>query len=374
MTGSTSENTFYFYRGRVALYALLRTLNMEPGDEVILQAFTCLAVPSPIVALGLCPVYIDIDPRTYNLDPAQVECRITNRTRVIIVQHTFGIPAPMDAILAMARKRGLAVIEDCCHALGSTYQGKHLGCTGDAAFYSYEWGKPIVVGLGGTAVVHSEKLLQNMRILYSGFVAPPLTDVARVNLQYFAHALLRRPVLFWTIREMYRALSGSGIVIGTFSPEDLAGKLSEEYQRTMAHVFRVRLADKISKAEAGILHRKQVAAQYENHFKRLGLARPESPRGSETVYLQYPLVVRDKRRVLSEARKWRVELGDLFSSPVHPLTTQQWKGVGYEKGCCPIAEDTCGRIVCLPLHETVRQGDIDRTFDFLQRIQRQGLI
>jgi len=374
MTGPTSQNTFYFYRGRVALYALLRILNLDPGDEVIIQAFTCLAVPRPIVGLGLRPVYVDIDPRTYNADPAQVKCRITERTRAIIVQHTFGIPASMDAIVAIARSRGLVVIEDCCHTLGSTYQGKSLGCIGDAAFYSYEWGKPIVIGLGGTAVVHSEKLLQNMRILYNTFVDPPLKDIARVNLQYFAHALLRRPALFWMIRKIYRALSESGIVVGTFPHGEFSGGLSEEYQRTMAPSLRVRLAGKLAKAEAGILHRKHVGAQYEDRFKQLGLARPESPRGSETVYLQYPLVVRDKRRVLSEARKWKVELGDLFSSPVHPLATQQCKSVGYEKGCCPIAEDMCDRIVSLPLHETVRQVDIDRTFDFLQCIQRQSLI
>ena len=142
----------------------------------------------------------------------------------------------------------------------------------------------------------------------------------------------------------------------------------------MAPSLRVRLAGKLAKAEAGILRRKQIGAQYENRFRQLGLVRPESPRGSETVYLHYPLVVRDKRRVLSEARKWKVEVGNIFSSPVHPLTTQQWKSMGYEEGCCPIAEDTCDRVVSLPLHETVRQPDIDRTFDFLRRIQRQSLI
>jgi dTDP-4-amino-4,6-dideoxygalactose transaminase len=374
MTGSTSQNTFYFYRGRVALYALLRALNAEPHDEVILQAFTCLAVPSPIVALGLRPIYVDIDPKTYNLDPRQMEQRVTPRTRVIIVQHTFGIPAPMDAIVALARNRGLVVIEDCCHTLGSTYGGKRLGCIGDAAFYSYEWGKPIVIGLGGAAVVHSEKLLHNMRALYDTFVDPPLNDVVRVNLQYIAHAMFRRPTFFWTIREIYRRLSKIGIIIGTFPDEEFSGKASDEYQRKMAPSLRARLAGKLAEMEAGILHRKRVGTQYENGFTQLGLVRPKSPRGGETVYLQYPLIVQDKRRVLREARKWNVELGDLFASPVHPLTSQQWKSVGYEKGCCPIAEDTCGRIVSLPLHESVRQADIDRTLDFLRTIQQRSLI
>jgi dTDP-4-amino-4,6-dideoxygalactose transaminase len=176
MTGSTKQNTFYFYRGRVALGALLRALNLKAGDEVLLQAFTCLAVPSPIVGLGLRPVYLDITRRSYNLDPDQMEGRITGRTRAIIVQHTFGIPAEMAAIIALAKKHKLAVIEDCCHVLGSRYQGEDLGCIGDAAFYSYEWGKPFVIGLGGAAVVHSPELSQKVRSLYEKFVFPPLKD------------------------------------------------------------------------------------------------------------------------------------------------------------------------------------------------------
>ena len=374
MTGSTSQNTFYFYRGRVALYALLRALNAKPGDEVILQAFTCMAVPNPIVGLGLHPVYVDIDPRTYNLDPGQLESRVTERAKAIIVQHTFGIPAPMDAIMAVARKHNLVVIEDCCHVLGSTYRGEGLGCIGDAAFYSYDWGKPIIIGLGGAAVVHSENLLHNMRALYDTFVDPPLKDVLILNLQYLAHAMLRRPTSFWTIRDLYRALSKAGLAIGTFRPEEFSGALNEEYQRRMAPSLRTRLAGKLLEAEGGILHRKRVETQYEDGLRQLGIERPESPEGAGTVYLRYPLLVRDKPRTLDEARKWKVELGDWYASPVHPLDDHQWKSMEYEKGCCPIAEGICKRIVTLPLYEAIRRADIDRSLEFLRSIQAQGLI
>jgi dTDP-4-amino-4,6-dideoxygalactose transaminase len=373
MTGSTSQNTFYFYRGRVALYALLRALNVRPGDEVMLQAFTCLAVPSPIVGLGLRPVYVDIDPKTYNLDPMQMESRVTERARVIIVQHTFGIPAPMDAIMAAARKHNLVVIEDCCHALGSTYRGAGLGCLGDAAFYSYEWGKPIIIGLGGMAVVHSEPLLHNMQALYDTFVDPPLKDVLTIHLQYVVHATLQRPAFFWTIREMYHALSKCGLLIGTFRREEFSGAFNEEYQCRMAPSLRARLTGKLRKAAAGILHRKWLGARYEEGLRQLSLELPQSPAGTETTYLRYPLLVRDKPRVLCEARKWRVELGDWFTSPVHPLTDHQWKSVGYEKGCCPIAERTSRRIVTLPIYEALRQADIDRSLEFLRSMQEQGL-
>jgi perosamine synthetase len=81
-----------FYRGRTAMYALLRALKVGAGNEVIVQAYTCLAVPLPILALGAKPVYADVDPRTYSAHPEKIRTLITQRTRAIVVQHTFGIP------------------------------------------------------------------------------------------------------------------------------------------------------------------------------------------------------------------------------------------------------------------------------------------
>src|SRR5438067_1523548 len=121
------ENTFYFYRGRVALYALLTALEIKPEDEVLVPAFTCIAVPSPILGIRARPVYVDIDRSTYNIDPVELERKITPRSKAIIAQHTFGIPCEMDAIMSIARKYGLAVIEDTCHVWGSKYRGKDLG-------------------------------------------------------------------------------------------------------------------------------------------------------------------------------------------------------------------------------------------------------
>src|SRR5260370_17633077 len=96
MTGFDEKGVYYFYRGRVALYALLRALNVEAGDEVIIPGFTCIAVPSPIIGMGARPVYVDIDPETYNLDPSALEPKITIRSKAIIAPHSYGIPSQMD--------------------------------------------------------------------------------------------------------------------------------------------------------------------------------------------------------------------------------------------------------------------------------------
>ena len=143
-----------YFRGRVALHAILNGLGIGSGDEVALQAFTCVAVPEGIMATGARPVWIDIESDGYNMAPESLESRITPRTSAIVVQHTYGIPADLERILSIAERHQIPVIEDCCHTLASTYHGKPVGSFGVASFYSFEWGKPLVAGIGGAAVVN----------------------------------------------------------------------------------------------------------------------------------------------------------------------------------------------------------------------------
>src|ERR1700736_4776021 len=177
-------NTFYFYRGRVALYALLRAMNILPGDEILIPGFTCIAVPSPILGMRARPVYVDIDPRTYNIDPVELARKVTSRSKVIVAQNTFGIPCDMDPIMARAQRHGLSVIEDTCHVWGSRYKGKDLGSIGIAAFYSYDPGKPFIIGMGGAATVNSEQLRVKMRNLDKSFKKPKAVETAKLHIQY----------------------------------------------------------------------------------------------------------------------------------------------------------------------------------------------
>ncbi len=127
----------YFFKGRVALYAILKAMEIQSGDEVILPGFTRVVVPNAIIYLNGRPVYVDIDKKTYNIDVTKIEEKIKYRTKAIVAQHTFGIPAEMDKISEIAKKYNLYVIEDACHAIGSKYKGKEVGPFSDAAFFSY---------------------------------------------------------------------------------------------------------------------------------------------------------------------------------------------------------------------------------------------
>ena len=145
--------------GTAALHMALAAVDVGPGDEVITSAFTFLASASCALHQNAVPVFVDIDPRTYNMDPTKLEAAINERTKVIIPVHIQGLPADMDPIMAIARKHNLHVIEDACQAHGATYKGKKVGTIGDLGTFSLNNFKNLCGGEGGLYVTDSEDYL-----------------------------------------------------------------------------------------------------------------------------------------------------------------------------------------------------------------------
>lgn len=110
--------------GKQALYLILKSLDLEGKDEIILPAYTAASVPNTIILSGLTPVFVDVDPKTFNLNPKLIEKNITKKTGAILATHIYGQPSDLDSILKIARKNNLYVIEDCAHACGAEYKGK----------------------------------------------------------------------------------------------------------------------------------------------------------------------------------------------------------------------------------------------------------
>ncbi len=146
--------------GTAALHMALAAMGVGPGDEVITSAFTFLASASCAIHQNAIPVFVDIDPRTYCMDPAKLEAAITPRTKAIIPVHIQGCPADMDPILAIARKHKLAVIEDACQAHGALYKGKKVGTLGDIGTFSLNNFKNLCGGEGGLFITDNEACLE----------------------------------------------------------------------------------------------------------------------------------------------------------------------------------------------------------------------
>lgn len=151
--------------GSVALRLALIACGVRPGDEVIIPPYTFIATSTIVLEANCVPVFVDIDPDTYNLDPSKIEAAITKRTRAIIPVHFAGQACDMDKIMTIAHKHNLKVIEDACHGHGAEYKGKKLGSIGDAGCFSFQSSKNLTCGEGGMIITNDEKLCDMMNSL-----------------------------------------------------------------------------------------------------------------------------------------------------------------------------------------------------------------
>ena len=152
--------------GTSALFLSLLASDIKKGDEVIVPSFSFIATATPIIHAGATPVFVDIDKTSYNIDPSEIESKITNRTKAIMPVHLYGNPAKMDEIKNIASTHDLIVIEDACQAHGALYNGKKIGSIGDVGCFSFYPSKIMTVcGDGGMVVTDNEEIAEKIRLL-----------------------------------------------------------------------------------------------------------------------------------------------------------------------------------------------------------------
>jgi dTDP-4-amino-4,6-dideoxygalactose transaminase len=149
--------------GRIAFYYILKALDLPPGSEIIFPSLTFWVVPELARVAGLTVVFADVDPKTFNMDPASVERLVTDKTRAIVPTHLYGLPCDMDRLLDIAARHNLVVIEDCAHALGATYKGRPVGTFGTGALFSFQTLKPLNCYGGGLALVSDGAIAAKVR-------------------------------------------------------------------------------------------------------------------------------------------------------------------------------------------------------------------
>jgi len=151
--------------GTAALHTALAALGIGDGDEVITTPLSCVASPNPIRYLNARPVFADVDSKTLNIDPTEIEKKVSEKTKAILLVHLFGHPADMDPIMEVAKKHGLYVIEDAAQAHGAKYKGRTVGSIGDVACFSFYADKLMTTVEGGIAVTNDAELAEKMRML-----------------------------------------------------------------------------------------------------------------------------------------------------------------------------------------------------------------
>jgi perosamine synthetase len=366
-----------FWRGRVALYGILKSLGIAPGDSILVPGFTCFAVPATVLFAGARPLYVDIDRNTFNisLDALQSVWDENSRANIkaIVIQHTYGLPADLNHILAWARQRGIATIEDCAHAWGSRYRNERgcwseVGTEADAAFFSSQWTKPVSTGLGGWAKAnHPELELRLRRFHEKECISPSSGEIALLASQVAVRELFSSSWAHWTARSIYQFFYRRGLLIGTSTPDELRGKMPLAYAKQMSNfqkwLLKKQLADKSVE-----IHRRRLKEIYDQALGSVGLSEFPIPEDTDPVFLRYPVRVRNKKRALAEAQRRRIELGDWYTHPIDRPEGLKAETFAYRSGMCPEGEHAAAEVVNLPMHLRVTEKSAHEVVEFLKEI------
>lgn len=360
-----SPNAALTSSGRGALYHALRAADIHAGDEVILQAFTCLAVPAAIAWTGATPVYADIAPQTFNMDPRQLESKITPRTQAIIIQHTFGIPAPINTIAAIARQYNLLLIEDIAHGLGGAYGSQPLGSFGDLTIASFGRDKTISSVFGGA--VFSRRPEFAARYLKTLATYPPPGNPWVV--QQLLHPLLVNAFL----PLYFRGNIGKLLLVASQRAGLLSLAVSKQEKTIGArpsfvdHAFPPALIpllnEQLKQLPAFTERRRAIAARY---LQELGGSDYMHDAAVSANWLRFPVWVANPRAVFAAAKRAHILLGDWYTTPIAPATLEQSALTQYVPGSCPEAERAAQHVINVPTHPRLHDDDVTRILEFMK--------
>lgn len=303
---------------------------LKKGHEVIMPSFTFSSCANAVLLVGARPVFADIDINTYNIDPVEIEKKITKKTKAIMVVHYGGIACDMDKIMQMAKVNNLSVIEDAAHALGSKYKGEFLGTIGDVGCFSFHGTKNAASGEGGAFVTNDKKIFK-------------LAEIIRekgTNRSSFMRG--ERKKYSWV-------RVGRSLILS-----DILSAIALE---------------QVKKLEKITLLRKKNAEHLLKKVGRLSskIILPQIPKGVDPNWhifaIRVPKLMRDK--VIRGLRSYGVE-ASFHYLPLH--TSAMGKKLGWKKGDLPICEEVANTLVRLPIYPNLKKSEIDYLVAALEKI------
>jgi dTDP-4-amino-4,6-dideoxygalactose transaminase len=347
-----------FCLGRQALVILLKALGIESGDKVGVCSFTCLSVAEAVKVCGAIPVYLDVDEHLC-IEPAEILRQEAGSLKVVILQHTFGIPGRLEELLSACKKIGAKVIEDCAHSLGCSWKGEPLGRFGEGAIYSFQWGKPYTTGQGGMLTINSCLFLEKIDSEIEKWALPmSLESDVVLEIQRRIYSLFSKPKYEGSLKYFYLKLRNAGLVKGSF-------KLDCDFSLFRGYV---KLAGEMM-AKAGLKQlenwpklkqlRRQNTEMIEEHLNKVGLGLWPKPDEADVTMLRYPVLTPHKSKIIRQARKQKLDISAWYISPVHPLQGDDLAKVDYHIGSCQKVEDMIKQLVYLPTGLTLNKQSLE---------------
>lgn len=314
-----------FSNGTAALHGACYAAGIGVGDEVITTPITFAATSNAVLYCGGTPVFADIDERTYNIDPKEVEKKITANTKAIMPVDFTGQPVDLDAIMKIAEKHNLVVIEDGAHSLGATYKGRKVGSQAHMTMFSFHPVKPITTGEGGIITTNSEAFYEKLKLFCSHGISKTAYSVEQGDWYY----------------EM--------IELGfNYRMNDIQAALGLSQMRRL---------------DGFIERRREIAALYHEKLAKIpGVILPAQLNGIESgwhlymIQLDCSVLKKSRKEIFDEMRALNIGV-HVHYIPVywHPY----YQGLGYEKGLCPVAEKWYEQAMTLPIFPGMTDADVE---------------
>ncbi len=303
--------------GTSALHMALLALGIGPGDEVITVSQTFIATAEAISWVGARPVFIDIDEKTYCMDPSKIEKAVTKKTKVILPVHLYGHPADMDPILAAAEKHHLWVVEDACQAHGALYKGKRVGGLGHAACFSFYPGKNLgAYGEGGAVVTNDPDMATKIRKLRN-----------HGGLRKYEHEMIG---------------------------------MNARLEGIQGAILRVKLPFLDQWNE----QRRKNAARYHDLLKRLDVVLPEEASYAKSVFHVYVVRIKDRDRLNAYLNDHGISSIIHYPVPNHLLPF--YRALGYKEGALPVTEKVSKEVLSLPLYPELTEEQMRYVAETIQ--------
>lgn len=364
-----TQQSFTYSTGRAALYSILKAIGTNSSHEVITQAYTCIAVPTPIIWTGAKPVYSDIDHATLNTTAEFIKKKISSKTKAVIIQHTFGTPAKIDKMKELINLENtkrqprdrIYLIEDCAHSLGAKYKDIKIGEWGDAAFFSFGQDKIISCTQGGLATSKDLEILKKLNREYTQLKLPNTLTIARMILHPIFWTFINRTYYLPNISKLGKFSIGRGLIIilrttgllkHQADPDNL--DLTKPDIKKLSNAQCLMLKNQFRKLHLYNRHRRVIAQIYNKI-----LPKKHCIISANHLFLRFPLQLNKPDKLATILKQHQIIPGNWYISPVHPATKNHEK-FEYKTGSCPNAEKASRQSLNLPTHINITEEDAIR--------------
>jgi dTDP-4-amino-4,6-dideoxygalactose transaminase len=306
--------------GTAALHAALMAFNIGPGDQVIVPANTFFATPEAVSLAGATPIFVDCEKKFFNIDPEKIEAAITPKTKAIIAVHLYGQPSDMNEIVAIAKKHGLYVIEDCAQAHLAQYKGKYVGTFGDCGCFSFYPGKNLgAYGEGGGIITNNEDLYKKLMMIRDHGMP-----------KKYHHEI---------IGHNYRMEGMQGAILDV----------------------------KLRHLEKWTEIRRQNASYYQKYLKGIEIGLPQESPDAKHVYHLYVIQTENRDHFMERLKDHEIFTGIHYPIPCH--LQNAYKSLGYKPNSFQNTEHIAQKIVSLPMSEQLTEEQIEYVADTIRSLE-----